>query len=101
MDETQFFDPTDVMLFYENVVRARRRILILAGLHATHDLKPFLAVTQMLPHAEDMTMLRAICMQCKKDGAAFSKRLGDSHDVVVVGGVEKYWAMCRACYEEY
>ena len=101
VDETQFFEPADVKIFYEDVVRARRRILILAGLHATHDLKPFLAITQMLPHAEDVTMLRAICMQCKKEEAAFSKRLGDSQATVEVGGADKYQALCRQCYEEY
>ena len=98
IDETQFYDPENIRIFYEDVVRDGGHILILAGLHATHDLKPFSAITQMLPHAEDVMMLRAICMKCKKDGATFSKRLGDSQAIVEVGGADKYSAMCRACY---
>ena len=36
-------------------------------------------------------------MVCFKD-AAFTKRLGSEKAIEVIGGVDKYMAVCRTCY---
>lgn len=99
VDETHFFSADDVCVFYENVVRTQGRTLILAGLHATSDLQPWPSMVQMVPLADDLVMLYAICAGCRELRAAFSKRLTSSRAVVEVGGADKYQAVCRRCYE--
>ena len=78
----------------------RHCILICAGLDATFNMDPFLSVLQLIPCAESVVKLTAICMECHTSEASFSKRLGsDNNDDVLVGGAEDYHAVCRACYE--
>jgi len=47
--------------------------------------------------AESVVKLKAVCMVCFKD-AAFTKRIGTETEVEVIGGAEKYMAVCRTCY---
>lgn len=58
---------------------------------------PFGRILELVPLAESVTKLSAICMICHKD-AAFSKRLGTEKEVEVIGGSDKYIAVCRKCY---
>lgn len=58
---------------------------------------PFGRILELVPLAESVTKLSAICMLCHKD-AAFSKRLGAEKEVEVIGGSDKYIAVCRKCY---
>lgn len=41
--------------------------------------------------------LNAVCMQCYKE-AAYTKRIGAEKEVEVIGGADKYQAVCRKCY---
>ena len=51
----------------------------------------------LVPLAESVVKLKAVCMVCFKD-AAFTKRLGSEKEIEVIGGVDKYMAVCRTCY---
>lgn len=51
-----------------------------------------------MPLAESVVKLKAVCMVCFKD-AAFTKRLGSEKEIEVIGGVDKYMAVCRTCYD--
>ena len=42
--------------------------------------------------------LKAVCMVCFKD-AAFTKRLGSEKAIELIGGTDKYMAVCRTCYD--
>ena len=53
----------------------------------------------LIPLAESVTKLNAVCMLCYKD-AAFTKRLGSETQVEVIGGAEKYISVCRQCFIE-
>src|SRR5262249_41606332 len=75
----------------------------------------------LVPMAEEVTKLKAVCMLCQGD-ASFSKRssldfarvlsltaiaflnlsfsLGDELEVELIGGADKYIAVCRRCYHE-
>ena len=52
---------------------------------------------ELVPLAEQVTKLSAVCTSCFKD-AAFSKRIGSEMEVEVIGGADKYVAVCRQCY---
>jgi len=54
-------------------------------------------VLELVPLAEQVTKLSAVCTSCFKD-AAFSKRIGSEMEVEVIGGADKYVAVCRQCY---
>ena len=58
-----------------------------------------LQVLNLIPLAESVTKLNAVCMLCYKD-AAFTKRLGSETQVEVIGGAEKYISVCRQCFIE-
>ena len=47
--------------------------------------------------AEKVDKLHAVCMVCYGD-AAFSKRISSETEVEVIGGSDKYMAVCRKCY---
>uniref|UniRef100_A0A671L931 Thymidine kinase n=1 Tax=Sinocyclocheilus anshuiensis TaxID=1608454 RepID=A0A671L931_9TELE len=74
---------------------------------ATHDisvddlrplcLQAFGNILNLVPLAESVVKLNAVCMQCFKE-AAYTKRLGAEQEVEVIGGTDKYHAVCRACY---
>lgn len=94
IDEGQFFP--DLSVFCEDMAN-RGKTVIVAALDGTFQRKPFEDVMQLVPLAEDVSKLSAVCMSCHKD-AAFSKRLGTEKEVQVIGGADKYIAVCRECY---
>lgn len=51
----------------------------------------------LVPLAESIVKLHAVCMQCYKE-AAYTKRIGAEKEVEVIGGADKYQAVCRKCY---
>ena len=53
----------------------------------------------MIPLAEHVTKLTAVCMRCYGE-AAFTQRLGFETQVELIGGSEKYMAVCRDCYRK-
>lgn len=59
--------------------------------------QPFGAILDLIPLAESVIKLSAVCMMCHKE-AAFSKRLGSETEIEVIGGADKYVAVCRECY---
>lgn len=73
------------------------KIVIVAALDGTFQRKPFGNILSLVPLAESVVKLSAICMQCYME-AAFSKRTGTEQELVVIGGADKYQAVCRRCY---
>ena len=47
--------------------------------------------------SEKITKLNSVCMMCFNE-ASFTKRLGNEMEVEVIGGSEKYVAVCRKCF---
>ena len=62
------------------------------------SLQPFGSVCELIPQAERVDKLCAVCAVCGKD-AAFTRRLCDSQVVELVGGAESYIPACRACFQ--
>eukprot|EP01090_Pellita_catalonica_P020446 TRINITY_DN7315_c0_g1_i1.p1 TRINITY_DN7315_c0_g1~~TRINITY_DN7315_c0_g1_i1.p1 ORF type:complete len:215 (+),score=29.15 TRINITY_DN7315_c0_g1_i1:22-645(+) len=94
VDEGQFFP--DVVSFSEKMANEGKTVIV-AALDGTYQRKPFGSVLDLIPLAEKVTKLSAVCMECFAP-AAFSKRLGDEKEVEVIGGTDKYMAVCRKCY---
>ncbi|XP_048847179.1 thymidine kinase, cytosolic-like [Brienomyrus brachyistius] len=94
IDEGQFFP--DTVEFCEEMANMGKTIIV-AALDGTFQRKPFGDILSLVPLAESVVKLNAVCMQCFKE-AAYTKRLGEEREVEVIGGADKYNAVCRACY---
>lgn len=73
------------------------KTVIIAALDGTFQRKPF-NVIQLLPIAEKVTKLSAVCAVCTERDAAFTQRLTESSEVELIGGMESYRPVCRKCY---
>lgn len=74
------------------------KIVIVSALDGTFQRKPFGAVLDLVPKAEVVSKLTAVCMICFRD-AAFSKRIVQcGSEVEVIGGTDKYISVCRECF---
>ena len=94
IDEGQFFP--DVVDWCEEMAN-RGKIVLVAALDGTFQRRPFQDILSLVPLAEEVTKLQAVCMACFKD-AAFSKRISEEAGLEVIGGADKYMAVCRQCY---
>ncbi|KAK3271882.1 hypothetical protein CYMTET_19795 [Cymbomonas tetramitiformis] len=94
VDEGQFFP--DVVEFAERWAN-NGKIVVIAALDGTFQRKAFNNILELVPLAEKVTKLTAVCNICSQD-APFSKRLGGELEVELIGGADKYVAVCRDCY---
>ena len=97
IDEGQFFD--DIANYCEKWAQAGKTVIV-AALDATFQRKPFNSVLQLVPLAESVTKLTAVCTDCARD-AAFTARTTKETAVEVIGGASSYKAVCRDCYKKY
>ena len=96
IDEGQFFG--DLVEFCERWARLGKTVIV-AALDATFQRKPFNDVLSLVPIAEDVTKLSAVCNACGCD-ASFTKRVGSSDETVeLIGGEGMYVATCRGCHD--
>lgn len=95
IDEGQFF--SDIFPFcYEYLKKGK--IMIVAGLDATYLRTGFDNILALVPFANNVDKLSAICMSCGRN-ASFTKRISEEDEIEVVGGLDKYMAVCRDCYK--
>jgi len=97
IDEAQFFDEEIVRVVQLLANKGKR--VILAGLDMDFEGKPFEPMPKLMAIAEYVTKVHAICMKCG-DLAAFSLRLTEAKEKVVLGEKESYEARCRRCFFE-
>jgi len=95
IDEGQFF--SDIVSFCEDMAE-RGKIVIVAALDGTFQKKGFGDILNLVPLAESVVKLTAVCMQCFKD-ASFTKRICEGTEIEVIGGADKYLAVCRSCFQ--
>lgn len=94
IEELQFFEDAGAII--PTWVDHLGKHVIASGLSGTAERTPMGDVQVLIPHADDISFLTALCPYCA-DGtsAPFSKRLVISESTVDVGGVDKYTATCR------
>ena len=97
IDEVQFFDEQIIAVAKKLAGQGKR--VILAGLDMDFEGNPFEPIPKLMAIAEYVTKVNAICMKCG-DLAAFSFRLSDAKEKVVLGEKESYEARCRKCFYE-
>ncbi|XP_046359415.2 thymidine kinase, cytosolic-like [Haliotis rufescens] len=95
IDEGQFFP--DVVDFADAMAE-KGKVVIVAALDATFQKKGFGDILNLVPLAEHVMKLSAVCMNCYNE-ASFTKRKGKETEVEVIGGADKYLAVCRACFK--
>ena len=99
IEEAQFFK--DLYDFSINAADKDHKHLYVVGLDGDYLRRPFGDICKLIPHAEEVTKLKALCLKCN-DGteAAFTKRIVDDNSLELVGSNEKYIAVCRYHYLE-
>ncbi|MBH41375.1 MAG: thymidine kinase [Candidatus Magasanikbacteria bacterium] len=97
IDECQFFDVglVDVVVRFADKFAIR---VYCVGLDLTFERKPWPTTQALMPVADEVHKLKAMCMQCKKRDAMFSKRVSDVTKLKHVSGAEDYTAVCRNCF---
>ncbi|XP_015906583.1 thymidine kinase, cytosolic [Parasteatoda tepidariorum] len=94
IDEGQFFP--DTVQFAEKMAN-NGKVVIVAALDGTFQRKEFGDILLLVPLAESVIKLTAVCMICFEE-ASFTKRIGNETELEVIGGTDKYMAVCRRCY---
>ena len=94
IEELQFFSDA-----YDNIVDwidNKGKCVVAAGLDGDARKLPFGDVLRLIPHAEKVRKLNALCKRCG-DGtkAHFSKRITADEETIVVGSDDVYEAVCR------
>ena len=97
IEEAQFF--ADLYETVINCVNIDDKIVIISGLDGDFQMKPFDQIVRLIPCAETVTKLNALCKKCG-DGtlASFSKRIVQSQERELVGSEGVYEAVCRKHY---
>ena len=97
IDEAQFF--TNLREFVQ-VISSQVKRIIIAGLDGDFLQRPFGEIFDVIPLADEVLKLHALCMVCK-DGtlAPFTKRYSDDTTQELVGDHDIYKAVCRKCLD--
>jgi len=96
LDEAQFYE--DLVEVVLRLLKADK-IVVVAALDSTWAQQPFRGETiqRLIPYAEKISKLTAICSTCKAANAVASIRITDSTEEKVIGGPDKYQASCLRC----
>lgn len=93
IDEGQFYP--DIDIFAEHYANLGK-IIIISALDSDFRRKPWPKVIELVSKADTYEKLTAVCA-CGKD-ASFTKRISEETESIVIGGKDKYIAVCRGCY---
>jgi len=93
IDEGQFFPD----IRWAELMANSGKVVLIAALDGTYQRKPFENIMNLIPLAENVTKLSAVCMNCFGE-ASFSKRITEEQSLEVIGGADKYMAVCRDCF---
>jgi len=94
VDEGQFYP--DVVEFCEKMANIGKTIIV-SALDGTFQRKPFNRVLELIPLAEKIDKLSAVCSICQGE-APFTARIGEETQLEIIGGSDKYIALCRRCF---
>ena len=103
VEEAQFF--ADLVPFILDVVDKHGKHAVVVGLDGDAERKPFGHVLDLIPHADRISKLTALCKHCGDGSAAIFTHANqtDAHaaaaaGVPCVGADEKYIPLCRKHY---
>jgi len=96
VDEAQFFD-ADLVRVCNHLADLGKRVIV-AGLDMDFRGVPFGPMPELMAVAEEVEKMHAICARCGAP-AAYTQRLTQAQEQVVVGAADIYEARCRRCFE--
>jgi len=97
IDEAQFFN--DLYDFCKKIVDTTDKIVYIFGLSGDYKREKFGQVLDLIPLADNIIHLKAICNNCNEDREApFTLRITKKNDQFLVGGLGEYSAVCRECW---
>jgi thymidine kinase len=102
IDEGQIFD--ELPEYVEWLANKLKLVVIIAALDGTSERVPFKRILEVIPLAEFVVKLHAVCMQCKDKltDASFTTRLDrENKSVIAIGGKDAYQSTCRKCWLHY
>ena len=104
IDEGQFFP--DLYKCVITWVTAYGKNVLVASLDGDAFRRKFGQVLDLVPQADKVKKLTAICNVCltnekKARPAPFTARFSKGTDAKVVGGTDKYKAVCRSCHDRH
>jgi thymidine kinase len=95
IDEAQFFRRC-LVDFVKAAVDDHGKHVTVVGLDGDAERRPFGNVLDLVPLADSVVKLTALCRQCGDGTAAiFTRSLASRSDQVAVGGAEMYEPVCR------
>jgi thymidine kinase len=97
IEELQFFeDAYDIVL---DLVNKKNKRVVVAGLVADYTGKLFGDVGRLIPFADDVHHIKALCSVCN-DGtpALFTQRISTHSEKIAIGAKDMYRAVCRKHY---
>ena len=97
IDEAQFFNNNLVEVCNQLANQGVR--IIITALDMDYEGNPFEPIPQLMSIAEDVTKVRAICIQCG-DLANYSYRIVDKDEQILLGENNEYEARCRNCFSK-
>lgn len=71
---------------------------MIAALDGTFERKPYKNILELIPIAERITKLTAVCWFCKRENGSFTKRIVEEKEVELIGKQNFYRPACRSCY---
>jgi len=96
VDEGQFQHP---LVEFCDRHASQGRIVVVSALDSDAERRPFGEVCDLVPKAEFVTKLSAVCMVCHVADASSTKRLVASEAIELIGGADLYEARCRGCWD--
>jgi len=96
IDEGQFFQ--DIAESADALANLGK-IVVVSALDGTFERKPFNSILSLIPLAESVQKMTAVCKMCFQT-AHFSKRTTGDTAVEVIGGKDMYIPVCRSCYHK-
>lgn len=102
VDECQFF--SDLVPCVKQMVETHNKIVYLAGLSGSHKRECFGMMHELIPFADSIVLLNAVCMKCNdgKTPGIFTKReeKNQSSGDILIGGSDTYKSVCRKHFIE-
>lgn len=95
IDEAQFFD--NELVDVCNTLANNGIRVIIAALDMDYEGNPFEPIPQLMSVAEEVTKVRAICIQCG-ELANYSYRIVEKEERILLGEKNEYEARCRNCF---
>ena len=95
IDEGQFF--SDLVEGIQALL-AQQKYIVIAALASDYKRESFRPIAELIPKADQIIHLCAICPQCGNDAPFTSRIVHTTEDQTLVGGSDIYEPRCRDCF---